>query len=70
VDAVLAEKGFVSIKPEEIVTLVRESRAIERTRERASALIVEAGRALELFPDSLYKRALEAIPQFVVLRDY
>ncbi len=70
VEAVLAEKGFASMKPEEIVSLVRESGAVERTHERAGELIAAAVRALEPFPDSPYKRALETIPQFVLSRDY
>ncbi|MGH9812203.1 MAG: polyprenyl synthetase family protein [Candidatus Acidiferrales bacterium] len=70
VQTVLAEKGFSSVKPEEIVALVRESGAVERTRARGSELVAEALRALEPFPDSVFKRALEAIPQFVLSRDY
>jgi len=70
VQTVLAEKGFSSVKPEEIVALVRESGAIERTRARGSELVAAALGALEPFPDSVFKRALEAIPQFVLLRDY
>ena len=70
VQTVLAEKGFSSVRPEEIVALVRESGAVERTRARGSELVAEALRALEPFPDSVFKRALEAIPQFVLSRDY
>ncbi|HXE74284.1 MAG TPA: polyprenyl synthetase family protein [Candidatus Xenobia bacterium] len=70
VDAVLHERGFQSVSPQEIVGLVRETGAIERTQARAAELAAEAGRALEPFPDSVYKRALEALPQFVLTRDY
>jgi geranylgeranyl pyrophosphate synthase len=49
---------------------VRENGGVERTRARAAAFAEEACRALEPFPDSLYKRALEAVPQFVLNRDY
>ncbi len=70
VETVLAEKGFSSARPEEIVALVRESGAVDRTRARGSELVAEALRALEPFPDSAFKRALEAIPQFVLSRDY
>lgn len=70
VETVLAEKGFSSVKPEEIVALVRESGTVERTRARGSELVAEALRALEPFPDSAFKRALEAIPQFVLSREY
>ena len=70
VETVLREKGFVSVRPEEIVALVRESGAAERTRARAGEFAAEASRCLEPFPDSIYKRALEAVPQFVLNRDY
>ncbi len=70
VETVLEEKGFQSVAPEEIVALVRESGAVERARERAARFVAEADRALEPFPDSTYKRALEALPQFILNRDH
>jgi octaprenyl-diphosphate synthase len=70
VRTVLSEKDFVSVAEEEILALVRESSAIERTRARARQFIAEAYRALEHLPHSDYKQALEAIPQFVLARDY
>jgi len=60
----------VSVRPEEIVALVVETGAVERTRARAAAFVNDASRCLEPFPDSIYKRALEAVPQFVLNRDY
>src|SRR5574341_1728333 len=36
IDAVLAERGFHSVTPEEILGLVRESGAVERTQSRAA----------------------------------
>lgn len=70
VETVLREKGFQSVAAEEIVALVRDSGAVERTRARAGEFVAEAYRCLEPFPDSVYKRALEAVPQFVLTRDY
>ncbi len=70
VEMVLKERGFVSIAAAEIVALVDQSGAVERTRHRARQFVDEACRTLESFPDSAYKRALEAIPQFVLSRDY
>lgn len=70
VEAVLNDRGFQSVAPEEILGLVRESGAVERTQARAAELAAEAHRALEPFADSTYKRALEALPQFVLSRDY
>ena len=70
VETVLAERGFLSVTPEEILGLVRESGAIERAQSRAADLVAEAHHALEPFPDSTYKRALEALQHFVLTRDY
>lgn len=69
VETVLQEKGFQSLAPEVMVRLVQESGAMERTRARAAQLAVAAVRNLEPFPDSTYKRALEAVPAFIVNRD-
>lgn len=70
VEMVLKERGFVSVSAGEIVELVCRSGAVERTRHCAREFVDEACRCLESFPDSAYKRALEAIPQFVLSRDY
>lgn len=70
VETVLEEKGFASVTPGEIVALVRESGAVHRTRSRARDFVNEAYRALDSLPHSPYKRALEAVPQFVLTRDY
>ncbi len=70
VEAVLNERGFQSVTSEEILSLVRESGAVERTQSRAAELVKESLRTLEPFADSTYKRALEALPQFVLSRDY
>jgi len=70
VATVLREKGFVSVAPGEIVALVRAGGAVERARARAAAFAAEALRCLQPFPDSTYKRALEAVPRFVLTRDY
>lgn len=69
VERVLREKGLRSVKAEEIVRLVQESGAVERTRARAEELATAALRQLEPFPDSVFKRALEAVPVFVLSRD-
>jgi octaprenyl-diphosphate synthase len=70
VEAVLEEKGFYSVPAAEIAALVRNSGAVGRARARAVAFVAEALDALEPFPDSTYKRALESITRFVLHRDY
>jgi octaprenyl-diphosphate synthase len=70
VETVLQERGFFSVLPEEIVALVRDSAGADRALARAADFAAEARRDLEGFPDSVFKRALQAIPQFVLTRDY
>ncbi|MFQ5817847.1 MAG: polyprenyl synthetase family protein [Terriglobia bacterium] len=70
VDTVLREKGFRSLEPEEIIRLVQESGAVERTHAQAERLASAALRQLETFPDSTYKHALEALPVFILNRDH
>jgi octaprenyl-diphosphate synthase len=70
VETVLQEKGFVSVAPEEIVTLVRESGAVERTHARAREFSEAALASLDGFPESTFRRAFEAIPEFVLTRDH
>ncbi|MBI4461684.1 MAG: polyprenyl synthetase family protein [Acidobacteria bacterium] len=70
VDTVLREKGFRSTRPEEIVDLVKDSGAVERTHAKALTLAEAALGHLNGFPDSVYKRALEALPTFILQRDY
>jgi len=70
VETVLHEKGFHSVQPEEIVRLVHETGAVERTRARARELAKAALRQLTPYPDSPAKRALEAVPAFILNRDF
>lgn len=70
VELVLGERGFVSVPSAEIVGLVRSSGAVERTHARAADFIAQAYGCLEPFPDSVYRRALASVPQFILHRDY
>jgi octaprenyl-diphosphate synthase len=80
VATVLAEKGFHSVRPEEITSLVQESGALDRARRlahdyaaRAKACIngqayaAPAGAARSV--DSEYHRALLTVPDFVLERE-
>jgi len=70
VETVLKEKGFVSVNPDQMVALVRETGAVERTRARAKGFVDLALECLEAFPESIFKRAFESIPEFVLNRDH
>lgn len=70
VETVLKEREFASVRAEEIVVLVTGSGAIERTRQRAEQFTQAGLLAIAPLPDSPFKRALEAIPGFILSRDY
>jgi octaprenyl-diphosphate synthase len=70
VKTVLSEKGFNSVSPEEILAIVQKYNTLEKTRQRATAFARDAQRALQLFPLSPYREALESIPQFILDRDH
>lgn len=69
VATVLAEKGFSSVRPEQITTLVRDSGALERTRQLAQDYAARARTCLDGWGDSDYGRALAAVPDFILDRE-
>ncbi len=69
VATVLAEKGFHSVKPEEITDLVHESGALERARRVAHDYAARAKECLGGFGDSEYRRALLTVPDFILERE-
>jgi len=69
VRAVLDEKGFFSVRPEEISALVRDSGALERTRRLAHEYAGRAKACLNGRGDSEYGRALRAVPDFILDRE-
>jgi octaprenyl-diphosphate synthase len=66
---VLEERGFLSVRPEQITKLVRESGALDRAQNLARDYAARAKSALENLPDSEYRRALLAIPEFILERE-
>ena len=67
--AVLREKGFESVRPEEITSLVRESGALGRSRQLAVEYATRAKECLEECKDSEFRRALLAVPEFILDRE-
>jgi octaprenyl-diphosphate synthase len=65
---VLKERGFVSVQPEEITRLVRGTRALERASNLAREYVGRAKNCLEELPDNEYRRALLAVPDFILER--
>jgi octaprenyl-diphosphate synthase len=66
---VLEERGFHSVGQSEILGLIRRYDAPDLVRRRARRYTDQALACLAEFPESVYKRALAAIPEFVLNRE-
>ena len=66
---VLEERGFLSVRPEQIAKLVRETGALDRAANLARDYVNRAKACLEELPDSEYRRALLAVPDFILERE-
>jgi octaprenyl-diphosphate synthase len=66
---VLEERDFVSVRPEQIARLVEESGARARAAALAREYVSRAKACLEVLPDSEYRRALLAVPDFILERE-
>ncbi len=69
VATVLEEKGFQSVRPEQITALVRNSGALDRARQLAWDYASRAKACLNGRADSEYGRALLTVPDFILDRD-
>jgi octaprenyl-diphosphate synthase len=69
VGKVLEERSFVSVRPEQITHLVRETGALERASKLARAHVDRAKECLAELPDTEYRRALLAVPDFILERE-
>ena len=69
VATVLREKGFESVHPEEITSLVRDSGALEHSRRLACEYATRAKESLSALKDSEFRRALLAVPDFILDRE-
>ena len=69
VATVLREKGFTSVRPEEITSLVRDSGALECSRRLACEYAARAKESLSVLKDSEFRRALLAVPDFILDRE-
>jgi octaprenyl-diphosphate synthase len=69
VSKVLEERDFQSVRPEEITKLVRETGALDRAAKLATEYVRRAKASLEILPDTEYRRALLAVPDFILERE-
>jgi octaprenyl-diphosphate synthase len=66
---VLEERDFQSVRPEQITKLVKETGALERSAKLAREYVNRAKASLGELPDTEYRRALLAIPEFILDRE-
>jgi octaprenyl-diphosphate synthase len=66
---VLEERDFQSVRPEQITRLVKETGALERSRKMAREYVSRAKESLSELPDTEYRRALLAVPDFILDRE-
>jgi octaprenyl-diphosphate synthase len=66
---VLEERDFQSVRPEQITRLVKETGALERSAKLAREYVSRAKASLSELPDTEYRRALLAVPDFILDRE-
>ncbi len=69
VETVLAEKGFETVRPEQIQALVQETGALDRTRAAAHDFAKRAKACLNGNAKADFGRALFTVPDFILERD-
>ena len=69
VEKVLEERDFRSVRAEQIAKLVRETGALERATQLAKEYVKRSKASLEVLPDTEYRRALLAVPDFILDRE-
>jgi octaprenyl-diphosphate synthase len=70
VNTVLQERGFHSVRRQEILDLVQQTDSISYTRTLAKRYLQRAVSAIQSFPSSPYRDALLSIADFIVQRDF
>ena len=65
---VLEERGFLSVRPEEITRLVQQTGSLDRAAELARGYARRAKGCLDELPASEFRRALLAVPDFILER--
>jgi octaprenyl-diphosphate synthase len=69
VEKVLEERDFRSVRAEQIAKLVRETGAVERATTLAKEYVRRSKASLDVLPDTEYRRALLAVPDFILDRE-
>jgi len=70
VRAVLDDRGFTRVQPQEIARLARDCGALDEARALAERYAEAARRELQPFERSRYREALQVLPDFILARDH
>jgi octaprenyl-diphosphate synthase len=65
---VLEERDFQSVRPEQITQLVQQTGSLTRAADMAREYVRRAKACLDLLPDTEFRRALLAVPDFILER--
>ena len=69
IQTVLEDQNFDRVSHEEILRILQRNQSVSYALNTAYAYAAEAQASLAVLPDSVYKRALQWMPEFVVARD-
>jgi len=69
IETVMQERGFESIRREDVLQLIQEKGTLKRARAEAERFAAEAIESLSIFPPSEYRQALLSVPRFIVERE-
>lgn len=69
IETVMRERGFESVRREDVLTLIHEKGTLQRARAEAERYAAQAIESLDIFPPSTYRQALLSVPRFIVERE-
>ncbi|MCI0489130.1 MAG: polyprenyl synthetase family protein [Blastocatellia bacterium] len=69
IETVMRERGFETVKREEVLRLIDESGTLARARASARRYTDEAIESLAIFPPSRFRQALLSVPRFIIERE-
>jgi octaprenyl-diphosphate synthase len=69
IETVMKERGFESVRREEVLRLIQDKGTLKKARAEAERYAGEAIESLSIFPPSLYRQALLSVPRFIVERE-
>lgn len=68
-ETVMRERGFETVKRDEVLQLIYEHGTLDRARQEARRYADQAIEALSIFPPSQFRQALLSVPRFIIERD-